>query len=349
MLALMVQNMMVGRRQEEGDERYYAQRDLEAGRASDVAGAAAEAASQKDATDYSRQLMEDVATGKYTLEQAGAMLQGNASGLAPQPTFTGVTGIGAEDAAGMNLGKRTSALEAAGTQDQPAINKILGQPQGSSRATAAPSIAKRFPEVAAERARAKTIADKVAEFDPAILAGEGALAAVRRPGEEEVEGTAAAGERGRQSETPVTPYEPSTEQAKALGTLTRIGPTIEAMDKLMEEATFILDPIGGSDRFAGGWPGSAWSQQFSAHGEEFARAVLRLESGAAITEEEKIDLMGTLPERGDTREGIAAKLQIRNNIFQSVRDRAGNAPEPVVGGAGETPNGRFVIIDPGGQ
>lgn len=69
--------------------------------------------------------------------------------------------------------------------------------------------------------------------------------------------------------------------------------------------------------------------------DEWIRAILRKESGAAITQEERDSYGGYFPQVGDGPEQLAQKAEIRNRIMQGVVQEAGPAFKPKPKAVGE--------------
>lgn len=166
------------------------------------------------------------------------------------------------------------------------------------------------------------------------LAATGAKARAGRAGPEEIrEIETVKAEVAEEFAGPAGADEPNQFQATALGALIVAVPAVKELNKAMEGATFI------AGRFTGGIPGSDFSQNFDLQSRVFTNAVLRLESGAAITPAERDLLLANMPQRNDTRAQIERKKIVQANVIKSIRVKAGKfAPEEDVT-EGETPEG----------
>lgn len=192
-LASLLQNRMVGERQQ---ELVSSQNAAISEREDKRAQAAALAQQEKDR----QQLLRDLAAGTITPEQYRVLStgQGTVEDLAPQPSFTGETGIGAQDAADMNIADRVRALQASGQQEG-GVRDILNIPQESTIPQRAPDVTRRpdFQAVQQQRQRQAGIDDRLAELDPSIIEAQGRLSQAQRQSPQEAAAVTGAEETAR--------------------------------------------------------------------------------------------------------------------------------------------------------
>lgn len=124
---------------------------------------------------------------------------------------------------------------------------------------------------------------------------------------------------------PSNPKNFSGEQRKAAGFAVRLE---NAQDSLLAMEDVGFNPASLSESLRGITGRSTMTEEGRAYRDfqnEFIRAILRKESGAAITEEERESYAAYFPQFGDGQSDILRKAQIRDQLIQGVINESGGA------------------------
>jgi len=134
------------------------------------------------------------------------------------------------------------------------------------------------------------------------------------------------------SKDPMNPRNFTGEQRKAAGFADRM---IKSQGKLREMEQSGYNPASVGEVARGRFGRPAQTKEGKAYQDfqdNFIRAILRKESGAAITAEERSDYGSYFPQLGDTAEDIARKAAIRDELAGGVAAEAGPAYDHIAAG-----------------
>ena len=130
------------------------------------------------------------------------------------------------------------------------------------------------------------------------------------------------------SKDPSNPKNWTGEQRKAANFASRLDRNNAEIEAL-ERQGFNPSTLGGVIARAAGRPvRSAEARAYQDFQDDWVRAILRKESGAAITEQEREAYSTYFPQLGDETADIARKAKIRSDLAQGVAAEAGPAYQP---------------------
>jgi hypothetical protein len=123
---------------------------------------------------------------------------------------------------------------------------------------------------------------------------------------------------------------PMTEaQSKDATYATRAEGALATLDQYAGALTGLKDTIAGGVPVVGNYGTSNEFQKASQAGKEFLQAILRKDTGAAITEDEMTQYGKTyLPEPGDGADVLAQKMQSRRRALEALK--AGMSPQAIL-------------------
>ncbi len=170
-----------------------------------------------------------------------------------------------------------------------------------------------------------------AEVTPVAVSPEG-----QTPAEEPVGGSVVTRRR-------VEPKEWTAKQAETAGFADRMNHSAQVLDRLFSEGATYPSILESLQAVTGGLTRGAMSpqqQMIVDSAREFARASLRLESGAVISDKETMEqLRQYFPVPGDSAEAIANKKAQRDVLLEGLKKQSGGAYEALFGGDGDDSGG----------